>query len=99
MSERAVWEETWAPGDGVLHTEGARIAVFEPVARPHEPISDTQQARARLAAAAPDLARALLVVEQHGYNDTGKCPNCFLWEGDGHADCALDVALRKAGVR
>lgn len=61
-------------------------------------------ARARLAAAAPELARALLAVEAgswkchacsgftHGDPGLGKPKNHEPW-------CALDAALRKAGVR
>lgn len=62
--------------------------------------------RARLASAAPEMARVLLAIEWSGGGD-GDCPSC---RGDryygtnahpaGHApDCALDAALRKAGVR
>jgi len=91
-----VWEEEWAPGDGVLHTEDVRIAVFEPINRPHEPLSAAQVARAKLAAAAPDLARVLLEVIQqmdHAYTEDD-----FL-AGMNALRPAIDTALRKAGVR
>jgi hypothetical protein len=63
---------------------------------------------ATLAAAAPDLVRALLAVE---WGDGTRCPSCGTKSGlsctyeecDGvhtHAtNCELDAALRKAGVR
>lgn len=61
------------------------------------------RARARLAAAAPELTRALLAVEWSGrerYESWPACPVCEAGEGGRHADdCALDAALRKAGVR
>ncbi len=64
--------------------------------------------RARLAACAPDLVRVLLDVEWAGRNQWGiaVCPRCGgeeYFEGElrtGHLEyCALDAALRKAGVR
>ena len=60
---------------------------------PYGPPADTI-ARARLATAAPDMARVLLAIEWHH----GECISCFVMHG--HApDCALDAALRRAGVR
>lgn len=90
------WDEDWFPGDGVLHTDDVRIAVFEPIDRPHDPLSERQHARAKLASAAPALARALLAMEYDAHG--GCCPSC---RGTGYHKgwCALDAALRKAGVR
>lgn len=59
-------------------------------------------ARARLASAAPDMARVLLAVEWLGFAEG--CPECGASKSDPvpymhNGDCALDLALRKAGVR
>jgi hypothetical protein len=110
------WEETWEVternGGHRLHVEGE-----EEFATVWGPKDDH---RARLAAAAPELARVLLAVEWHRVliqdEDAYVCPSCGnerLDPGDevklavlvehgmlGHRPgCALDGALRKAGVR
>lgn len=65
---------------------------------------DTREA-AKLAAAAPELARALIEAEwsaRVGRDNDAACPSCEEWEctGGRHAeDCLLDAALRKAGLR
>jgi hypothetical protein len=94
MSEDTrLWEETWT-ADGPLlvvpRAEGGRMRSY---------IDGTW--RARLASAAPDLVRALLAVEWVGDAfDNVKCPSCGWFQEDGHDQrCAIDVALRKAGVR
>lgn len=52
----------------------------------------------RLAAAAPDLFRALLAVEWSANPGGRECPTCSGMTGLGHEpDCALDAALKKAG--
>jgi len=57
-------------------------------------------ARQRLASAAPDMARVLLEIEYSPNDGIWFCPSCDCRVTDGHApDCALDAALRKAGVR
>lgn len=66
--------------------------------------SDDDIARAKLAAAAPDLVRVLLAVEWGDDQEDGDyCPSCGLekeYYGGRHSEgCALDAALRKAGVR
>lgn len=98
------WEETWealGPHVGTADEEILRSTTE------HEP---TAWARARLAAAAPDMVRVLLEME---WKPLGTCPGCGgLGEAipdnpmtgpvaaTGHRpDCALDAALRKAGVR
>ena len=54
-------------------------------------------ARARLASAAPDMARVLLACE---WADGGRCPVCVGRPSTLHdTACALDLSLRKAGVR
>ena len=54
---------------------------------------------ARLAAAAPDLARALLELEWTGPEAHRQCPSCGASDVRGHYDeCTLAAALRKAGV-
>lgn len=69
------------------------------------------ESRARLISAAPDMARVLLAIEWEGETtDEGRCDRCpscgryppteLALRDEGHAtDCALDAALRKAGVR
>lgn len=61
-----------------------------------------------LLSAAPDMCRALLVIEWNGmaYGNTACCPACGnIWEGEGsqpretHADaCKVDIALTKSGL-
>ena len=54
-------------------------------------------ARAELAAAAPALARALLLAEW-GDPNIPRCPCCDAPEESGHeADCPVDAALKQAG--
>lgn len=63
--------------------------------------------RAKLAAAAPEMARALLAIEWEGnIQDEAGCPECgalvrtTMRPGKVHLDdCSIDAALRKAGVR
>jgi hypothetical protein len=90
MGDGKVWGESW-------HVQGA--AVCDDEARPvlttewrgTGPL-DNQDAVARLASAAPDLVRMLLALGQK------PCPCCERWN-DCDECCALDAALRKAGVR
>jgi glycine/D-amino acid oxidase-like deaminating enzyme len=65
----------------------------------HEAAQRACEARARLASAAPDMARVLLSLCTHG------CPECGGWLDEvrgtlqRHRDtCRLAAALRKAGV-
>jgi len=118
------WEETWTTGhrgeqDVVTTADGEWVARFSP-APGVDP--DYEAARARLAAAAPDMARELLDVEWCGMAnidieyDLPACPSCNGIDPSGSdsqikkaeselftvghkTDCALDAALRKAGVR
>lgn len=101
------WEETWrwnglhpldvfGPDGGDLLFEGAVIRND----------SDGPE-RAKLAAAAPEMARLLLELEwadprnhwsDDGANSNGCCV-CGEYKKDGHKpDCALVAVLRKAGV-
>lgn len=98
MADRPVWEETWSyydphgfAGFFAKHVDSDHHGTFFE-ATAGEP---GDEARARLAAAAPELVRVLLAVE---FIKDGFCPSCHCY--DGHAKgCALDAALRKAGVR
>jgi len=76
------------PGDPIEHW----IADFDDL-RDDNAANDI--ARARLASAAPDMARVLLAVE---WKLRTWCPSCEEYEEHG-PDCSLDAALRKAGCR
>lgn len=122
---REHWQEEWddkLKSDVVINRvdNGER----EPVAHFYLGADDIGIRRARLAAAAPDMARALLAVEwvkeiRQG-SEVHACPSCgglteeakstgyYQRVSDfigkplpiGHVEgCALDAALRKAGVR
>lgn len=96
-------EETWVydgrwlqvhPPEG--ETYGERWACAD--------YGDAPGPRARLAAAAPEMARLLLEIEFHSQEgDEGHlpsaCPICDGYEYRGHKpDCRLVAVLRKAGV-
>lgn len=91
------WEEKWellggADSGTIFVDRVSRGAMDDP-------------ARARLASAAPLMARALLAVEwayQVGVDGEGIyfCRWCEGFRDEGHyPDCELDQALRAAGVR
>lgn len=93
------WEETWdiTQYGGLGSSEGQPhrwIAGF--VQSSGTAIKPTEEdlARARLAAAAPDLVRVLLRMK----SDMGGCSWCGQWSAC-LDDCQVDAALRKAGVR
>lgn len=95
------WEETWTSSDGYsLDVAGGPNLVEINIGPP-------ERERLALASAAPDMARVLLAIEWSGgdpgsYNpyDPEQCPSCGAAREKGHgADCFLDAALRKAGVR
>lgn len=97
MSHKPVWMETWAYDD----RDGIDIASG------HWATDWTGQ-RAKLAAAAPQLVRALLAVEwggmEPGMDGGGEacCPDCgnfhFVAGGPTHRDwCSVDAALTAAG--
>jgi hypothetical protein len=102
------WEEQWRQvGSDVVTCEkpewASRVFHEAEVTRVHHARREPSvaHARARLAAAAPDLARALLAVEwgssERGHN---ACPACAAMGPGDHCDgCQLDAALRKAGIR
>jgi hypothetical protein len=55
--------------------------------------------RAKLAAAAPEMARMLVELEWSGSEQVHQCASCFAYKHEGHADnCRLVAVLRKAGV-
>ncbi len=97
-------EQTWeAAYDGAIvlpHDGGGQYVIARVVPLGVPPQEDDN---ARLIAAAPDLTRVLLAVEwvsTHRYNEGFWCPTCKGAKQIGHdADCALEAALRKAGVR
>lgn len=110
MSDKKPWEEEWYTAEAeprcfdVYDTSGAKV--FESSRFPGTPESC-------LAAAAPDLVRALLAVEwvevvaSHGEEPGWECPQCSrFYSGKERpinkphfGSCALDAALKKAGVR
>lgn len=85
------------------------VAVFDrhdPDARSADLVERDYES-ARLASAAPEMARVLLAIEWSGmeWNRSGgstRCPSCRSQAVTArrHApNCALDAAIRKAGVR
>lgn len=103
MSHYKPWEETWHVGQlGVEDEDGVPVLadVFEVFGA----------VDARLAAAAPDLVRALLAVEWSGRPGDAHCEWCGApaedrytrdgWTpiGEHEDDCPRQAALRKAGV-
>lgn len=109
VSDKKPWEEEWHTAEAepgcfdVYDTSGAKV--FESSRFPGTPESC-------LAAAAPDLVRALLAVEWLAVDGIDAeigwaCSRCGKFyggeerpEGKRHFNnCALDAALRKAGVR
>lgn len=104
------WEEKWTAElnrdrthyDLVVDQDGLGVCVVQGCGS-----SDDGTARVLLAAAAPDMARVLLAIEWAGAvgerfdGFDPACPSCLTEKFTGkHApDCALDAALRKAGVR
>lgn len=102
MSDKKPWEEAWrALGGGIVCGDMTPDSWSCAFWHPSGPI-DERAARARLAAAAPDLARTLLSVEWGHYgHETGEleCPVCWAEKWEGHKpECALAAALVKAGV-
>jgi hypothetical protein len=91
-----VWEETWEALDGWVVAQ-ARDTNKNVALAADRRIG--YEADAKLMAAAPDMARVLLAVEWGGLTDpcAHVCPACGRSEHT--PDCALDAALRKAGVR
>lgn len=90
------WEESWNVS-GIANVAAVRAAGDEEFLRTtadRDGLDDELAvARARLAAAAPDLVHVLLAIEHD-------CPACnTLRMGTHKPDCPLDAALRKAGVR
>lgn len=117
MSERKPWTEEWSLGSRVLGRETlvfcesqAASLMLETYAmtRFREEGEALMSARARLAAAAPAMARLLLELEWSArVAGFPACPSCegvepevgSPWD-DGHAvDCHLVAVLRLAGVR
>lgn len=90
---KPVWEEEWfveppddeLPGYPILNAAGGWSCMRED--------------KAKLASAAPDMARLLLELEWT-FGDIAACPSCIRWYPSGHADdCEWLRAMKKAGVR
>jgi hypothetical protein len=98
-------EETWtADADTVVGPDGAAVATFWATHADEASFLE----RTKLAAAAPDLVRALLAVEWSGDASASRCPGCLgvkpgvaaYTKYEGHSErCPVDAALRKAGAR
>ena len=86
------WDETWTVRGSAVQADGRDV--LDAWYRGDDPVGG--DARARLAAAAPDLVRALLAAER---DVRGVCHWCNNERRHGHADdCRWQLALRKAGV-
>jgi hypothetical protein len=92
-----VWEEQWdwhPRGGG-----GARLYSDQYEEEWATTWGDDSNDRAKLAAAAPDMARLLIEIEWQGDEVRYRCPSCGGGTPGHESDCALDAVLRKAGVR
>jgi hypothetical protein len=100
------WEEEWfvVPAESGEATHYGYVAVK----RPNSVgllVEEAKPPVAQLVAAAPEMARLLLQMEwagRFGYGGESDpaCFFCNVFEGYAHkSDCALDAALKKAGVR
>jgi hypothetical protein len=61
----------------------------------------TSEPYVKLAAAAPEMCRALLTVEFRAFGIFRICPECHALRGYDHSvepPCAIDAALTKAGL-
>jgi hypothetical protein len=90
------WLETWTVEDETIYFDHPnRAGAFHGDAS-HE---DEDRARAKLAAAAPEMARLLLKLEIVG-DGAGYCPACHVLRPDlPHKDsCEWVTVLTKAGV-
>jgi hypothetical protein len=96
-----VWEEDWYVYEDTageldvyrdLDAVGSRARVLA-----SDSAGDADKARARLAAAAPEMARALL---RYMYeSDDGACVGCGVYSTMEHKErCIIACALGKAGV-
>lgn len=95
-------EEAWEADEmGCVYLRGARrIATFAYNGQTNVETGDGAHARARLAAQAPAMARALLEAMTPEQGDpTWGCPFCGLVAIHGHMpECTGQSALRDAGV-
>lgn len=99
MSCKKPWEEDWREM-GHTVTEGPEGGWSLLLSANRWEGEELAVARARLAAAAPDLVRALLAVEFATYDGAEIwCPWCSSHGVSSHnPDCLRQAALRKAGV-
>lgn len=103
MGERKVWEESWSMALNKRGISELSYSSDEHTFADAWCEDDTE--RFRLASAAPDMVRVLLAVEWVDNNTdepgryTRHCSACQEYFPKHAPDCALDAALRKAGVR
>jgi hypothetical protein len=99
-----VWEDEWKAHvetytDEEGHEHNASWCVVD-TDRAHVVADCLSEDAARLVSAAPDMARVLLAVEWiRGRDGEECCSSCDEIRPDHDEACALDAALRKAGVR
>lgn len=98
-----VWEETWVQTQSCCIRLATTVPTIAWFAAEGSRDGDLDCDRARLAAAAPEMARLLLQLEwtQGGVWDPAGCHVCLGGrDSGGHKpDCAYDALMRKAGVR
>lgn len=93
------WLETWRStlyADIHYLNEPRGISECVPGAGSGESERASFADRATLAAAAPEMCRALLAVEWA--SGMWCCPMCKMRSDHGHHDCSLDATLTKAGL-
>jgi hypothetical protein len=96
MKRSPVWEETWTTTEDGLRVEcEGYLADFSEFGPGTVPGADDEAfARARLAAAAPEMAQLLEPLSRRPY-----CAFCKAARADGHTDdCKLMAVLKKAGI-
>lgn len=105
------WEEAWRWDDDAKRIVRDAPGAEDDVERDYGVVVETdtgvyppREADRKLIVAAPELVRVLLAIEARECERTGRRLGCPACEADTpiepHApDCALDAALRKAGVR
>lgn len=94
-AKRIVVEETWEASDHIVIAGPREVASFEEVCAPETYAAGSDEARARIAACAPEALRILNRWE--AYSCDGVCPECCEVTHD--EDCALMAVLLKAGLR
>jgi len=99
-----VWEEEWDSNGfwvGAVHRdEPGGLASLLTIAafKNREELEADCSERAKLAAAAPEMARLLLELEHSGSVAGGTCPACGAHPREHMTDCRWLAVMRKAGV-